>query len=546
MIDISSLNDEQQAAVLSNEKQVLCLAGAGTGKTQCMIYRIRHLIEDQNVLPSNILVLTYTNAAAYEMQDRYKKLSKTYSCPEFRTFHGFCYSLLCRNKDVLHRLGYSTPPTIIEEEQFKEVVTTAKLQANTKLSNYKISHPDKLSPKEKFQYDLYHKALKRLLNQMNAITFDLLADEVCNLFIQNDNVIEGYLNQYKYIFVDEFQDTDPLQYKFIKTFTDANKFVIGDALQAIYAFRNADSSIIKSLASSNDWITYRLHRNYRSTKQICEFSNRYSVYADDSYRIAISSEREGNPVYMTTTRLYKPDGVAKECLDDLVKAVNYYEGSIAILARTNKEVGVIKDHLLSEGITITDTSNLETAIKILKLIDDDQDDVICWLASKLSQPEYAKYLQKKLTYLDYNMDMFLRDFYTSLEKNDEAKKFMNISQIINYGSVDQSSLHLIATTLYIDDILPDEHIPALTVQDFGKYLESLYKTQARRGTVYVGTIHSSKGLEYDTVILINVGGPPFRLSNEENKNLYYVGITRAKNTLIIYKGGDLNGKQGTQ
>ena len=296
LVDVlSGLNSGQQAAVLSDSKKLLCLAGAGTGKTHTMMARISKLIAVDQVDPASILALTFTNAAAFEMKERFMKNHPGVRSPEFRTFHSFCYSLLAMDLRVRAALQYTSVPEIIEASDMKQITTTVKEQLGIKLSD-SILWGTGNTISEKKTIDLYQKAVANALRRQNVITFDLLSQKVCDLFVTNSDLVKKYKDRYQYIFVDEFQDTDRTQYDFVMSFEDSYKFVVGDALQALYGFRGADSSLIKQISRDPEWEKVRLSQNYRSTVQICEYANNMSHYAVDEYRVALEASREGLPV----------------------------------------------------------------------------------------------------------------------------------------------------------------------------------------------------------------------------------------------------------
>ena len=142
MITNTKLNKAQQSAVNSNANRILVLAGAGTGKTFTMIERIFKLIDVDKVIPESVLVLTFTNAAAFEMKDRFMRRASKYRCPEFRTFHSFCYSLIMLDNTVRERVGYVDVPSIASDDQIRSIETKCKIMLNTKLSTRKLNLPD--------------------------------------------------------------------------------------------------------------------------------------------------------------------------------------------------------------------------------------------------------------------------------------------------------------------------------------------------------------------------------------------------------------------
>jgi DNA helicase-2/ATP-dependent DNA helicase PcrA len=229
-----ALNKAQQIAVDSESPKILCLAGAGTGKTRTLIERIVGLV-NRGVAPSSILALTFTNAAAFEMKERYREYVDSGESPEFRTFHSYCYDLMSKDIKVRNALGYTSMPSIADDYKQKRIESEALTQSGIRLSKTKISDPASLSMKEKKDYEILMKFRKRLMVKENLITFDELCQGVCKLFISKDPIVDKYRNMIKYLHVDEYQDTDKVQHNFVMSFSDsANIFVVGDSLQSLY------------------------------------------------------------------------------------------------------------------------------------------------------------------------------------------------------------------------------------------------------------------------------------------------------------------------
>ena len=537
---MATLNEQQQLAVGCNNDKILCLAGAGTGKTFSMIARISRLVSE-GVDPSSILVLTFTNAAAFEMKERYQKDHLKQRCPEFRTFHSFCYSLLATDKEVRNKLGYFAIPKIADHSQVKRIQTNAKMQCSIKLSDSKLLGRTPLAPGEDYQFNLYKKAVNKGLRSENLITFDKLCYGVCKLFVSDDPVVECYKQQYKYIFVDEFQDTDLKQYEFVESFTDAKLFVVGDALQAIYAFRGADSSIIKSLSTDPSWETIKLSQNYRSNKHICDYANEHSRHADDSYRVAIQSSKPGPHVDIIGVEGCDSfdEEVSTDTLEALPSIVTSCEGTTAILCRTNKEVDCVLETLDHLGIQYSTGKKNTDVIHIMKSVNNNQY-MLDWLTTYLNAEKYAEYVRSTAIQAEEDPDsspvrLFVEK-YGTVRKIQE--KLDMISQVRNILIAPKSRLEKVAEILELFDLgdkiaefVDDE--PQTIVELINRIIDML--NEDMENDLYVGTIHSSKGLEYDNVFLIGVGDKSFRLTNEENKNLYYVGITRAKDRLTIFE-----------
>ena len=211
------LNSEQREVVNANDNRIVCLAGAGSGKTYTLIHRIARLVND-GVNPSSILCLTFTNAAAFEMKKRYKDLiaeANSAHIPDFYTFHAFCYKLLSENYGICKELGYSEIPKIITPEQENQLSIEIVLRCGIKLPKAVLCGIKQPTPKQKFDYDVYVKKYNDTLLQNNQITFDSLCYKICELFVSDNDLVSRYKNKYTNIFVDEYQDTDDRQSSFV-------------------------------------------------------------------------------------------------------------------------------------------------------------------------------------------------------------------------------------------------------------------------------------------------------------------------------------------
>lgn len=531
-MDKERLNNEQRDAVYADAHKMLCLAGAGCGKTYSMITRICRLVET-GVTASSILVLTFTNAAALEMETRYmSKRPDDVLYPNFRTFHSFCYSLLVTDLNVRCQLGYTSIPTVASDAETKEIEKLAAEQSGIKLST------SKLQTASTFIQDTLKKTIRRIMNKRGLITFDMMCYDVCQLFKEDAPCIQRYKQHYKYIFVDEFQDTDLKQWEFVSSFKDSDIFVVADALQAIYAFRGADSSIVKGLADDPDWYKVKLTYNYRSTSQICQFANQHSDHGEESYRVKIHSNKEGPEV---SCRFYSEEDTLQSIILECNQLHVENGGTCAILCRTNAEVNQIAQMCKSLHIdAITKDAEIDTTIAILRSVKDEQY-AVTWLASKLKAASYSTYLRR--AYIQpYTLAEFVQEFVSDPS-----------SYIMEYVEKIQSWNQKLAEIASADDmnrfismIGPRRLAENLEIHKRSELIDALISLYDDRDnsksilSLYVGTIHSVKGLEYDSVMLLNVGGKSFRLTNEENKNLYYVGITRARDHLYIWKGDIYN------
>jgi DNA helicase IV len=352
---------------------------------------------------------------------------------------------------------------------------------------------------------------------------------VCKLFENNDPIVFPYKVKYKYIFVDEFQDTDPKQWRFVSSFKNAGLFITGDKNQSIYRFRGADSSIIKALAKDPDWTTYRLEHNYRSTQEICKFANKISKStSDDSSFIVMKSDVPGGMVKQIKQN-------PERYIDDIVDILKSVKGSTAILARTNAEVNQLAHDLDNEHISFDiNTTDKHTEYILRSIVDNG----FCaeYLSSLLDSEQYLQYIKNLYIdkpedvlsyliinygggYLKYTYDRIMR-FRRDIEDNFKVKTPVQICK------------WLICQFCNSYDGVP---ICGDTINSIvNTAIEELDKISKNNNDVYIGTIHSVKGLEYDNVIVVGVGGQNFRIKDEEMCNLFYVACTRAKSNLYLF------------
>lgn len=522
------LNEMQQKAVDSTADKVVVIAGAGSGKTHILIERLTRL-KESGVNPESILVLTFTNAAALEMTDRYRKRnSEDKRIPKFGTFHAFCYSLILTDTKVRCALGYTAPPNIATPEDIKRIKNTAKLICGTKLSDKALDTPLKdlkgVTDRVKFEYEVYHKQYNKLLRKESLITFDIMCYDVCELFKANADCIKRYKTQYKYVVSDEVQDSDPKQADFMLSFKESKLFVVGDFRQALYSFRGADSSLIKSLASNPDWETIVLSQNYRSTKEICDFANKIHHFPDSQLNINMQSERSGLPVQMKSELNLNDTDVLLS-----IAAEKTADNTIAILARTNAEVTDIKESLKDHGIPFISSDNNDVMADLLKC-SIDSEYCIYYLSNHLSQEEYLRYLRMK-SIAEPTEEQFITYFGSNFRYS--LTKIMDIRRIMT--STPMISIVFTELVKYLKiNIDIAEGLKCNNLNDVVSVLSDYLNSTSDKG-IYVGTIHSSKGLEYDIVHVYGVNSKAFNpYKNEDEMNCYYVACTRAKEKLVIW------------
>lgn len=543
------LDAEQQRAVDIDDKRIVVIAAAGSGKSRTLLARIQRLMND-GVRANEILALTFTNAAALEMRSRYKDMQKNCEIPMFCTFHAFCYSLIAKDPIVRADIGYRDVPAVATSSELDRIWKSVKLILSIKLSDNVLNKKEhEVGAKDRFQYNAFWKMYYKKLHEENLITFDIMCYEICDLFKKDHPYIRKYKAQYKYIFIDEFQDTDERQWDFAKSFTDSSIFVVGDAKQAIYGFRGADSSIIKSLTEDRGWTTVKLFRNYRSTSQICDYSNsihktHISGGKDVSYYLDMVSDRSGGEVkvnggflhqVITNERGYRDqieltNNIIQENVFSILDDVPASE-TIALLCRSNSEVSEVCDVLKHYNISFTTKAKTSTVEKYLRAATDNNY-LVDWLSNELSSDKYNDYLRMCLINDSYKTaDGFMNLFIDRFQKQFEI--IHQIQNILN------SEADPIIKYITIGGIFKLKIDPNITINDDDEVISSLLSLTGtgNDAKIYVGTIHSVKGLEFDTVHLIDVNSLSWKnmWDDEEQLNVFYVGCTRAKNKLVVWK-----------
>ena len=371
---LDQLNPQQRAAVEETEGPLLILAGAGSGKTRVIAYRIAYLIEARQVPPENILAVTFTNKAADQMKERVGKLLSGQvelrpGAPHVSTFHSFCVSVLRRHID---RLGYSRDFTIYDDDDQLRVLKACiqELGLSEQITSPrstlgKISYTKNrgLSPQELYGqaaspemeklaslYERYEAKLRRA----NALDFDDLLLKAVQLLYNSSEVCEKYNQRFRYIHVDEYQDTNHIQYQLIRQLTllQQNLCVVGDEDQSIYRWRGADIENILNFEKDYPKAkVIRLEQNYRSTQLILDAAG--AVVSRNLARKGktLWTDRNGGEK-IRLCEAGSADEEAEFVAGEVARAVaEPGEGSVAVLYRTNAQSRVLEEGLRRRGIS---------------------------------------------------------------------------------------------------------------------------------------------------------------------------------------------------
>lgn len=592
---LEQLNDMQKKAVTCTEGPLLVLAGAGSGKTKVLTTRIAYLINEKNVDPSSILAITFTNKAAKEMKDRVIKLIGNigYSM-KISTFHSFGLSILKEHCDLL---GYSKNFTIIDSDDsmtlIKKIVKDLNLDSkifNPKMIRNKISGAknELMDPAEYVRfantdmeekivsvYERYQKRLK--LN--NSFDFDDLLMLPIKLLKENPDVLKQYQEKFKYVMVDEYQDTNQAQYILTKMMSAKYKniCVVGDNDQSIYMFRGANyRNILNFEKDYKNTSVILLEENYRSTKNILDVAN--SIIKNNKSRkdkTLWTNNDDGLKIKYHRSSNEKDESfyVVSEIKKLLNNGVPLSE--IAVLYRANAQSRNIEEVLLRDNIPYKvvgafyfyNRKEIKDLIAYLKLIYNHSDDNS--LTRIINVPKRGiglkaienlntkAMLEEKSLYdsLSTQKELDFKRLIDDLSKKSETMSLTELVDCILNDSKMKEELELektIESEVRLENL---EEFKSITksfeeskgIASLGEFLEEIslvsdveeYKNNTN--VVTLMTIHSAKGLEFDNVFLIGMEEGLFPHANclddaeelEEERRLCYVAVTRARKRLWL-------------
>ena len=588
-----TLNDKQLEAVEHKDGPCLVLAGAGSGKTKVLTQRIINLI-DSGVSPYNILAITFTNKAAKEMKNRVEnELGGVTDSIFIGTFHSFGLRILREN---YIDIGYTSNITILDTDDAKAIVKRilkengydpAKYEIRTIINKISSAKNDGISPDEYtklFLNDLdiviglVYKEYTKLLKDNNSVDFDDLLLKPVELLKKNKIILEKYQERFKYILVDEYQDTNSIQYELCKLLASRYKniFVVGDANQSIYSFRNADyRNILNFEKDYKNTKVILLEENYRSTNNILKAANSVIKNNSEGKKLNLwSSKRDGELIdYIRCEDEIKEANFVINKIKDLVSN-GYKYSDIAVLYRTNAQSRVVEDAFVRNNIPhniigsyyFYNRKEIKDLIAYLKLIYNPCDSVnlerIINVPKRGIGAKSIENLRKKAT--ENNISMF--DAIDSGKELEFKKMILKLQEVSLNSDLSDLIEEVLSTTglrmeYEINKSLENEakvenlnefKTVALMFEESGIYdlqtfLENIALVSDRGqynndgDEVSIMTLHSAKGLEFNVVFLLGMEEGLFphnrsfdSLSNlEEERRLCYVGITRAKEKLYL-------------
>ncbi|MEK9200875.1 MAG: UvrD-helicase domain-containing protein [Patescibacteria group bacterium] len=558
-MQLTDLNPDQQKAVTYTGGPLLVLAGAGSGKTRVLTYRVAYLLENSDARPEEILLLTFTNKSAQEMIKRVERLVGREGVVG-GTFHSFCARILRRYAgpagldrnfvifDVADQLDTVKRAMLAVGLDVKTIKPGAVLGAISNAKNELVSPHDYANfARSNWNRDVARAYLvyNQLMNKYKAVDFDDLLLLTVKLLKNNPDVLDELQDQFKYILVDEYQDTNKAQYEITKTLAKKyrNLTVVGDAAQAIYSWRGADYRNLLLLKQDfADLKIINLEQNYRSTENILMAANEVIGKNKNHPILALWTDKgagEKITVHETDTEVEEAEFVVSKIQDS---GFNKYS-DFAILYRTNAQSRILEEvflhmsipYTLVGGVRFYERKEVKDILAYLQLVINPENEIAMKRAEKNGKGRLAKLqianLNSQIPSLEL-LDEVLRvtGYLEQFNENDEE----DMARLENI-----KELRSVATQFpVLNELL--ENI-TLTEKESKKATRLRQDYGEAKGAVTLMTLHSAKGLEFPTVFLVGMEEGIFPHSRtlmkademEEERRLAYVGITRAMEKLYV-------------
>ena len=593
---IEKLNNEQKKAATFKDGPCLVIAGAGSGKTKVLTTRIANLIEN-GVKPYNILAITFTNKAAGEMRERVNNIINAHDA-FIGTFHSFGLKIIRENSALFNLTSAFTlidteDQTSIIKKIMKGINITDKMispafikskisfiknnmLSDSEIANFLISENEKIAVKIYYEYE-------KILKRNNTLDFDDLLKKPVELFNSNKELLEKYQDKFKYILIDEYQDTNEVQYKLVKLLSKKylNLFVVGDPSQSIYAFRGANYQNILNFEKDFKGCTViKLPQNYRSTQTILDAANEVISHNKQRKDLDLFSDL-GQGVKIKYIRTFNDSMENKRVVDEIQKLYEdgYNRKDMAIFYRTNAQSRSIEDALVKANIPYKvfgsfyfyKRKEIKDLLAYLKLIANPSDDVS--LERVINEPK-RKIGDKTIENLREKARNLNISMFEAIDSGKELE-FKNLILNLIEISKDTSITGLIDKTLelskmketYENDKSLESDIRLENLMEFRSVSETYEKEtgnvnlsdflmevslvsdaaeySADADAVTLMTVHSAKGLEFKVVFIIGLEENIMPISKalyddeelEEERRLMYVAITRAKEKLYLLNAG---------
>ena len=599
---LESLNNEQLEAVLSNDNEIMLVAGAGTGKTNTIVKKIIYLIKEQRVIPYNILAVTFTNKAVREIRERVNNsLCTNHSGVVVNTFHQLAKSILDKD-DNYQLLGYKSLK-ILEDEgrekildkiikyndmynrvnEFNKTIKALLIDFNAKKNNRYIESSNK--EYEELFKELYHAYVLEVFAN-GYIELDDLVNLVIVLLERYPEIRKEVSSAFDYIFVDEYQDVNKEQYKLIKLLKNKNKvLIVGDEDQAIYGWRGSNSKYFRDFQLEYpDCKVIKLERNYRSTQQILNLADGFIKQNKNRIDKTLKSDKIG--VLPDIQEISSKENQI-EFLFDQIQKLGSNKNDIAILIR-NRDFDYLSDLKLKFvkndiGYTMVGEFPLlkrkiiKDLMAILKFLITDTDNISLSRIIKNMKLGLGEQFYNKIE--EISVQENIKSYYQIMKNHEEYKELKRYSSKIEKFvdkfkdyNMEKSFVIIIEKVVeeFFDEVILSEyHYLQEFIREANRYYEKngymtlneyldyiqYFKDTGKFDKVQIMTMHASKGLEYKNVFVVNLHEkyPMLNKANyekldkndlagiqviEEERRLLYVAMTRAKERLFVLGSAD--------
>ena len=584
-----NLDKYQRNAAFCNDKKALVVAPPGSGKTTVIINRLEYLIREMNIRPQNIVVITFTKAAANNMRERFKNLYKGISYPFFGTFHGLFYKILKRERGNLKLIVGNEAYKLVRNflnNKLDEISDEKVKEMLNMISYYKSRGQFK---EGNFDKDLFYECYREYesyKDKNELLDFDDLQIECKNLFLSDPNVLKNYKNLFKHILVDEFQDCDPTQIEILQLFDESNLFSVGDEDQCIYSFRGSEPRCMVEfekffLGGKKKYLKY----NYRSSKNIVDASIKAIENNNQRNKKQIKAFKDQKGTFEILTpynESIQVEDISKKIETEKNKGISYKEN--AVLYRTNMQSRSIIDGFIRNKIPF-------------KLLDGEYNfyehfickDLAAYLNLSIDPTDkesFFRVINKPFRYVSKNIleemkkNPYKENLFEKLKENKNIHPYqvknidklykdicslnkMSLGVAINFilNDLDYRNYLIDYSNKYkqnfdeLEDVVNEFRSSSLDFSSIIKFLvhiefigDKLKESKnLERDAVLLSTIHGVKGMEFQNVFLIEANEDilPHKNSNEENneeeRRIFYVALTRAIKNLYVYAPKNLKG-----
>ncbi|OGH41834.1 MAG: hypothetical protein A3H79_02835 [Candidatus Levybacteria bacterium RIFCSPLOWO2_02_FULL_36_8b] len=576
---LKDLNSEQQRAVLQTDGSVIILAGAGSGKTRVLTYKVLYLIKEKGINPFNILMVTFTNKAANEMKERVHKFLTNgqrltvRDRPTIATFHSLCAKIL--RVEGKH-MNLSPQFAIYDTQDQIDAIKEAMSQLNISVKDYKPSSilgsisqakNELISASEYPKYargNFQEKVAKtyfiyqKILSENHALDFDDLLLKTVLLFENNSQILNKYQNHFQYILIDEYQDTNHAQYILTKSLAKRwnNICVVGDFSQSIYSWRGADfTNLTRFKDDFKNTKTFSLSQNYRSTQKILDAAS--SVISKNTTHPVLNlwtknPQGEEITIFEAKNEQQEIEFIVNNIKNFQLLTPDFRFGNVVVLYRTNAQSRILEEiflhnsipYVLIGGIRFYERREIKDVLAYLRNLDNKDDKISLKRIEKIGKKKVEKYLEfqksfnkkENLPTLEI-LDQILKatEYLRAYDEKDEEDR----QRLENIKELRSVAFNFPNLTNFLENVsLVEQEYPSATLRSSMPDGSSDGK---KKDAVILMTLHAAKGLEFPYVFMIGMEEGLFPHSRslmdkhalEEERRLCYVGMTRARKELFL-------------